>query len=175
MKMGRMRFDRGGSPLRDRLFELLRDSPSSAAEDLQALLQCATQIQDRFLVEKTARECGLRLSGFRSNDDLEFYYDMREGRRDVGYISKGWDDPGFRVGDIVEVPKSSLASVKQQAYAILKFCAVNGVVVTVEEKADTIELQMDSVIYSDGFSKRVFEQVLHHLGICVEKAQEMVG
>ena len=38
-----------------------------------------------------------------------------------------------------------------------------------------VEVQMDSVIYSDGFNKKVFEQVLHELNACVEKANELLG
>jgi hypothetical protein len=165
-----MRFQRDGNPLREQIFEVLRNSPTSAEEDLTALLQCAAHIRNRIIVEQTAKECGLRLSGFRTNDDLELYYDLKQGRHDVGYISKGWDDPGFRVGDLIKVPKANIPALKAHAYDLLKFCATRGVVVTFEENADVVEVQMDSVIYSDGFNKKVFEQVLSYLNGCVEKA-----
>jgi len=29
------------------------------------------------------------------------YYDITRGRHDMGYIAKGWEDPGFRIGDLV--------------------------------------------------------------------------
>ncbi len=170
----RMRYENDGNPLRDQIFELLRKSPSSAEEDLAALLQCAAHIRNRSVVEQTAKECGLRLAGFKANDCLELYYDLKQGRHDVGYISKGWDDPGFRVGDIVQVPKANIQAMKANAYALLKFCATRGVVLTVEEMADGAEVQMDSVIYSDGFNKKVFEQVLRELNVCVEKATTLL-
>jgi hypothetical protein len=173
--MVRLRFEEDENPLRNRIFEVLRNSRSSAEEDLTALLQCAAHIRNRIIVEQTAKECGLRLSGFRANDDLELYYDLKQGRHDVGYISKGWDDPGFRIGDLVEVPKANVPALKVHAYALLKFCATRGVVITIEEKADVVEIQMDSVIYSDGFNRKVFEQVLHYLNVCVEKAEELIG
>ena len=173
--MVRMRFENDGNPLRDRIFEVLRNSRTSAEEDLTALLQCAAHIRNRIIVEQTAKECGLKLSGFRANDDLELYYDLKQGRHDVGYISKGWDDPGFRVGDLVSVPRVNIGKVQANAYRLLKFCATRGVVLTVEEKPDSIELQVDSVIYSDGFNKSVFAQVLHYLNVCVEKAEELIG
>src|SRR3972149_11231655 len=103
-----MRFENDGNPLRDQIFEVLRNTRTTAEDDLTALLQCAAHIRNRIVVEQTAKECGLRLSGFRTNDDLELYYDLKQGRHDVGYISKGWDDPGFRVGDLVEVPKTNI-------------------------------------------------------------------
>jgi hypothetical protein len=34
---------------------------------------------------------------------------------------------------------------------------------------------MDSVIYKDGFNRKVFEQVLHHLNLCVERAETLLG
>jgi hypothetical protein len=174
-KMVKNRFEDDSNPLRDRIFEVLRNSSTSVEEDLTALLQCASQIRNRMLVEQTAKECGLKLSGFRTNDDLELYYDLRQGRHDVGYISKGWEDPGFRVGDLVEVPKANIPAVKAQAFNLLKFCATRGVVLTFEQKAGLVEIQMDSVIYSDGFNKKVFEQVLHYLNECVEKTHTTCG
>ncbi len=169
-----MRFENNGNSLRDRIFEVLRNSRTTAEENLTALLQCAAHIRNRIVVEHTAKECGLRLSGFQANNDLELYYDLKQGRHDVGYISKGWNDPGFRVGDLVEVPKANIPALKVHIYALLKFCATRGVVVTIEEQPDVVEIQMDSVIYSDGFNKKVFEQVLHYLCVCVEKAKELI-
>ena len=125
------------------------------------------------IVEQILKECGLRPTGFNANEHLELYYDIAQGKREVGYISKGWDDPGFRVGDIVEVPKWKIAALKEHAYALLKYCATRGVVMTVKENDDdSVELQMDSVIYSDGFNKKVFAQVLHYLTECVQKAHD---
>jgi len=169
----RLRFENDGNPLRDRIFEVLRNSGTSAEDDLTALLQCAAHIRNRILVEQTA--CGLKLSGFRADDDLELYYDLKRGRHDLGYISKGWDDPGFRVCDILSVSKDNIGKVRANAYLLLKFCATRGVVLTVEEEAGSIQLQMESVIYSDGFNKSVFSQALHHLNLCVEKAQQLIG
>jgi hypothetical protein len=173
--MVRLRFEDDGNPLRDRIFEVLRNSRTSAEEDLTALLQCAAHIRNRIIVEQTAKECGLKLSGFRANDELELYYDLQQGRHDVGYISKGWNDPGFRVGDLVSVPRDNIGKVQANAYRLLKFCATRGVVLTVDEKPDSIELQMDFLIYSDGFNKSVFAQVLHYLNESVEKAESLMG
>lgn len=78
-------------------------------------------------IEQTAKECNLKLSGFLTNDDLELYYDLKQGCHDVGYISKGWDDPGFRVGDIIEVSKSSIPTLKDRTYALSTFSATRGV------------------------------------------------
>lgn len=64
---------------------------------------------------------------------------------------------------------------KEHLYSLLTFCATRGVTVTIEEKECLIELHLDSVIYSEGLNKRVFEQVLHYLEECVEKAHELIA
>ncbi len=164
-----------GDSLRDQIFALFKKNKVSSKQAIKALSQCFSHITNRMLVEETVKECGLRLSRFLTNDALELYYDLKQGRHEVGYISKGWDDPGFRIGEIVEIETRKLASLKEHAFELLKFCATNGVTMTIEDQGELIELHMDSVIYSDGFNKSVFEQVLYHLNLCVEKAEELIG
>jgi hypothetical protein len=67
--------------LRQQVFALLRESTTSAEEDLEALSQCAAHIRNRMIVEGIARECGLSLTGFLTNDALELYYDLAEPSR----------------------------------------------------------------------------------------------
>lgn len=159
--------------LRSKIFRVVTDADAPVAEVVKALAQCQAHIENRMIVEQTLKECALRPSGFNANEHLELYYDIAHGKRELGYISKGWDDPGFRVGNIVEVPKWKIAALKEHAYALLKYCATRGVVMTVKENDDdSVELQMDSVIYSDGFNKKVFAQVLHCLTECVQRAHD---
>jgi len=161
--------------LRDQIFALLNKKKASFEIALKALSQCEAHIRNRMMVEKIAKECELKLSRFVSNEDLELYYDLKQGRHDVGYISKGWEDPGFRIGDLIEMEKSKMDSFKANAYEILRFCATNGIVLTVEETKDTITLQMEGVIYSEGFNKDTFSKTLKTLNECVEKAQELLA
>jgi hypothetical protein len=173
--MVRMRFESSDDkPLRDKLFEVLMNSRTTASQDMEALLQCVSFMNDRALVEQTAKECGLKLVRFQTNDVLELYFDIKQGRHDLGYISKGWNDPGFRVGDLIEVPKANSVALRNQAYALLTFCANRGVTLTVAEVSGGVEIQMESAIYLEGFNKKVFEQVLYHLNLCVEKAQKLI-
>ena len=66
------------------------------------------QAENKKLVERTLDECGLRPDRFITNEELELYYDIAQFHRGMGYIAKGWDDPGFRVGDVVLVPSGKL-------------------------------------------------------------------
>jgi hypothetical protein len=161
--------------LRANILRLIADSAASAAEVLKALAQCQAHLTNRSLLEQALKECGLRASGFITSEDLELYFDVVKGKREMGYISKGWDDPGFRVGDVVVVPTSQIKAVRDHAQTLMKYCATRGVTVSGEKKDGSMEFQMDSVIYSDGFNKKVFAQVLHCLAECREKATELFG
>jgi len=161
--------------LRDSIFHLLRDSHTSLEEDLLALRQCTSQIKDDDMVQDLATECGFKLCGGRMNEHLELYYDIRQGGHCLGYISKGWNDPGFRVGDMITIPRSRIDFFKQNAYSLLRFCATNGIVMTVEETEVAIKIWLAGLIYSDGFNAGTFKHTLETLNECVEKAGELMG
>lgn len=161
--------------LRSQIFALLNQNKVSADLALKVFVQCQSHVRNRIMIEGLAKECGVALSGFVTNEHLELYYDLKQGRHDGGYVTKGWDEPGFRIGDLVAVPKWNNADMKEHLYALLTFCATRGVAVTIDEKESLIELHLDSVIYSEGLNKRVFEQALHHLQECVEKAHELIA
>lgn len=72
-----------------------------------------TDIRNTRLIEEIAKACKLKLSGFLVNDALELYYDLKRGREEMGYISKGWEDPGFRLGDLITVPRCKVARFKK--------------------------------------------------------------
>ena len=139
--------------LRQQIFELLRESTTSVEEDLKALSQCEAQLRNRCLVGTTARDCGLALTGFLTNDALELYYDIKRGRHEMGYISKGWEDPGFRIGDLVEIDQWEADAFKANANSIMRFCATNGIGATVREAPSIIEIHLDGVLYSEGFNR----------------------
>lgn len=160
--------------LRDKIIAVLRSNRIPLELALKLLSQCQSQIRNILIIERILKECGLRPSRFLTNEHLELYYDIKRGRHDVGYISKGWDDPGFRIGDIVEIKKESIEAFKQSTYELLRFCATNGITFTMEKAKYGLELQMEGVIYSDGFNKRVFQHTLEALNECLEKALELM-
>jgi len=127
------------------------------------------------MLETIVKECGLKMSRFIANDELELYYDLKRGRHDMGYISKGWEDPGFRIGDIIEIPKCRMDLFTVNAYQILKFCAANGIGMTVSEIKDTAEIHMEGVIYSEGFNKDTFMKTLETLNECIEKTESLLA
>ena len=160
--------------LRDSIFSLLRDTATTADEDLAALSQCAAHIRNRRIIGDIARECGLTLAGFLTNDALELYYDIKRGRHDLGYIAKGWEDPGFRIGDLMGIGWWDADVVKANTTQIMHVCATNGIGITIQERPLTIELQLDGVIYSNGFNRETLRQTLDSLNACVGKIESLI-
>jgi hypothetical protein len=162
------------SNLRDQIRSLLHENPTSVEEDLEALSQCEAQIRNRCIVEHIAQKCGLALAGFRTNDALEMYYDIKQGRHDLGFISKGWEDPGFRIGDLVEVGWWDRDIVQANSHHIMRFCATNGIGLEIQEAPITISLQLDGVLYSEGFNRNTFLKTIESLNVCVEKIHTLI-
>jgi hypothetical protein len=131
-------------------------------------------LQSRQHVEEVAKACKMELSGFLTNEALELYYNIMAGGQDMGYIAKGWEDPGFRIGDLISIPKSRTPKYKTAAAQIRKTCATNGIGITVKRTKDSIEIQMDGVIYADGFNKKTFTQTLETLQECTQKVRNMI-
>ena len=52
---------------------------------------------------------------------------------------------------------------------------MNGIAMTVSKTKELIDIQMDGVIYSEGFNKKTFVSTLNTLHECVEKAKELIG
>jgi len=131
------------------------------------------QAGNKKLACHTLSKCGLRGHGFVTNEHLELYYDIETlENRDVGYISKGWEDPGFRVGNVVKVPTGQIEARKASLPMLMNHCATRGVAMTGERLAGgTFEFHLDSVIYTDGFNPKVLAQVLECLTDCTEKVR----
>jgi hypothetical protein len=162
------------SILRDQIRTLLQDSLTSVDEDLKALSHCAAQIRNRGLVEHLACEDGLTLAGFRTNDALELYFDLKRGRHDLGYIAKGWEDPGFRIGDLAEIGWWDRDILQANLHNLMRLCATNGITMTIQESPITSTLQVDGVIYSEGFNRDTFVQTLDSVNVCIEKIHTLI-
>lgn len=161
--------------LRSQIFAVLSESKTSPEQDLKVLAQCASHVQNRLLVEKIVRACKLKVSDFECGEALELYYNLKRGSQELGYICKGWDDPGFRIGDVINVPRDRAAQFKAVVTQIRKLCAVNGIGVTIEKSKGSIEVAMDGVIYSEGFNKKTFKQTIETINEVVQEVKQMIG
>ena len=164
-----------GDALREQIFEVLRKSATPEGGWLKILAQCTARVRNKTIVERIAQECDLTLSGFRSDATLEVYFDIARGMQEMGFIAKGWADPGFRIGELITITQPKALTLITNAFQVMKLCATNGIGIAVEETADRIELQLNGVIYSEGFNRDTFIQTLDTLNECVGKVRVMVG
>ncbi len=109
--------------IRRAIFDYLMTNqvPRSIAERL--LSQCSAALRDSDLVETVAKTAGFILSGYKTDAALELYYDVRQGERNVGYISKGWTDPGFRLGEFLIFKPDAIQKFRAGSDSILNLCS----------------------------------------------------
>jgi hypothetical protein len=140
------------------------DPPRGVA--LSALSYCRNQFENRTAVETAILVSGCTATGFLWNEDLELYYDIAKDGEEVAFISKGWDDPGFRLGELVTVSGDKIHRLED----VKKFCATNGIVMSFQEnEMSDYEVVLEQVIYSTGFDGRTFAQALSTLIECSDK------
>ncbi len=133
---------------------------------LGALSYCRNQLKNRTIVETAVLVAGCTTSSFLWNENLELYYDITKNCDDVAFISKGWDDPGFRLGDFVIVSGKGLDRLDE----VRRFCTTNGIVMSFQENEESdCEVLLEQVIYSTGFDGRTFAQALSTLMKCSDK------
>lgn len=160
-------------PLRDLIFECINKCGMSQQDALKTLEQCASSLRNRLLIEGYIKECGLQSGQWRSDYYLELYLSLIRNHRGVGYISKGWDDPGFRIGEVIKVEESKSQEFKAHLPEIRQFCATNGIVISEVNENNSYDLQLEGLIYSEGFNKDTFINTLDTLTECVEKTRQL--
>lgn len=148
---------------KDELNRLFVENGMSEKEIVDFLQQILDQRKDVQLVKDCAKKAGLRLERFITNKALALYFDVYRGKRTVGYISKGWSDPGFRIGDIIELNKT-MPLFKGKFYDIYKICSKELISVHVSEKdKDMIIVDMEIGIYRGGLNAGVFRKAIKNL------------
>jgi hypothetical protein len=106
---------------------------------------------------------------------LELYYDIEKESREVGYISKGWADPGFRLGETIHVPIENLPAFEESANGILNMCATQGVTFAADSRGEEgLWIDLNTNIYQDGLTASTLDNVLHTLEYTANKIKQML-
>ena len=158
--------------LRTALIAVLGEFRLGRVAQMKALDQCRTQLENRSLAEGALLIAGHEGSNFMWNAELELYLDISRAGQDAGFISKGWTDPGFRVGEIVIIPTVDVPHFMERVETVQHVCATNGFACTVTDTPDGSAVQIDCVIYSTGFDGRTLSQTLSALARCSKAALE---
>ena len=141
-------------------------------------LQSLSQHKNIRLVKDCARKLNLKLRRFQTNGILELYFDVLRGNNNICYISKAWEDPGFRIGDIITLDKGS-PDFKQRFYEIFNVCSKNfvsiGIYKSQRKRIKILELDLAIGIYKDGFNEKVLQEAIGTFKYVVEKVKKMQG
>ncbi len=140
------------------------DFPSDNFKNrIRPVKNAAGQRKNKKLLEDYARKLNLEVKNFTSNDNLELYFDIARDGSDICYVYKGWDDPGLRVGELIELDKSA-SDFKEHFYEIFRICS--GRLITIglqKQKKESLSLALEIGIYKSGFNAKVFKEAIKDL------------
>ncbi len=113
-------------------------------------------------------------------DILEFNYDIERNGEALGYFSRGWGEPVFRIAELLIIRgKSKIAVFNSNTKNILDFCKNNGIGMTtgwsVKNSKKELFVAIDAVIYNEGFNSKTFMRTLNAVRVCVEKIQGTIN
>ena len=161
--------------LRFELIEVTKNNDLRLEQIAEVFAELSSSIREYLELLEIAKSAKLKLSDFRISEHLGLYFNISHGRQPLGYISKGWSDPGFRLGEIISIPASKLPLLRENTRKISKLCATNGLVVTVNENETPIAVYLEYVIYQEGFNRKTLMKALETLSECVEQVREMLA
>lgn len=166
--------DDGKDDIKKRLNAWIEKQKLTDKETFKMLEAVLNQRRDIYLVRENANKAGLELTRFINNDALELYFDILKKDRGVGYISKGWDDPGFRVGEYFEMDKKDPAF-KEKFYKVHQLCSGNLISVSVSEKTPgKVGVSLEIGIYGDGFTEKVLKSVVETMESTMCKIKSVI-
>lgn len=123
-----------------------------------------------------AQELGLTLTGFRTDENLELYFDVERKNRPIGCLYKGWSDPEFRLEELVPIPATSMIVFETQAPGALFSLASNGMGVSFcPMNGGGCFLQMTTAIYQDGFNAKTVAAAIQTLTECTDKVKGLIA
>ena len=123
----------------------------------------SSQSKNKKLVKESAQKIGLKLDGFRTDSILELFYNVSSEKGNLCYVSKGWNDGGFRVGEYLEIAKDT-PNFKEKFYKIFKACSKNLISVDVRQRTPgVIGLSLEIGIYRQGFNEEVLREAIDSL------------
>lgn len=115
------------------------------------------------LLEECAKKLKLELKSFNSNDNLELYFEIYRDSHDLCYAYKGWDDPGFRMGELIELDKRA-PDFKERFYEIFRICSGRLITIGLQKQGkESLSLALEIGIYKSGFNAKVFKEAVKDL------------
>jgi len=115
------------------------------------------------LLEDCARKLNLELNNFKSDDNLELYFGISRNGSDICYVYKGWDDPGFRIAELIELDKRT-PDFKERFYEIFRICSIRLITMGLQKQGkESLSIVLEIGIYKSGFNAKVFKEAIEEL------------
>ena len=102
-----------------------------------------------------------------------FYFDVFRHRQSLGYISRGWSDPGIRVGDLLFLPARHRDALKPRIRAVLDACSGQGVSAQWVPHAKGVELHLWSPVYGNPPAVEALHNALQSLQVCKRRVRRL--
>ena len=127
------------------------------------------QIRSIALVKDCARKSKLKLKKFITDEQLEIYFDVYRRDKNLCFLAKGWDDPGFRVGEIIKLDKNN-PDFKRNFYRIFEVCSKDLISLGFfKQNKNYLWLNLGVGIYYDGFNEKVLRDAAATLKSAADK------
>ena len=124
----------------------------------------SSKLKNIQLVKHYATKVGFKLKNFKKNKSLELYFAIYRGNKNICYISKGWRDPGFRIGAFAEIHKG-IADFKERLNYIEKICSRDfiGLEYQTKQGDGNVCISLEVAVYKSGFNEKVLKEVVEIL------------
>lgn len=166
----------GRDAVRNAIFGYLEANNVPADIAIEALCHCVEAIRDAHRLGAIAAEIGVHVKGPLSNEHMALYWEISRDGRPMGFIYRGWNDPGFGIGECLQIPAQDMPLLMAQWSRTTSFLASNGVVHTKTTMPDGgCWLNMTTPIYADGFSAGTLKAALTTMTECVEMVRSLVA
>jgi len=140
------------------------------------LRQCADYFRNKRLLRRYIRERGLTLANEDTTEKLQIYFEITFEKETLAFISRGWDESGFRLGQVLNISKSHELELRKHPKEISHFLASNGVAITADEdEAKGLHyLNLTINIPDAGFNRETLLDALTVLTACVTRIKGII-
>jgi len=105
---------------------------------------------------------------------MEFYFDLYKGSQSQCYISKGWNDPGVRIGDVLRISREDEGRIKQHIKPLVDACASQGVSLQLLAGAGgAVELHVWTPVYGSAVTPRGLHEAVKALQECKRRIRRI--
>jgi len=138
-----------------------------ALRDPQVMARVASFLSTCGSLLTLVARSGFILRNFHTTAALEFYADVYQRSKDLGSVSKGWNDPGFRVLDMLYIHHAFLPTFKARIYEIVEACASQGCCFQIHRsQARGIRLELWTPLYGDQLHPGALKEAFRALAEC---------